>query len=659
MRSFLRSVFSVPDDDADLLAAKIKALSTRIPLMYGLVAINTGSLAWTHVGVAPDILSIYIPAIAVALSIIRVVQWARRRDVTFSPADAAVRLRSLLLIAPVGGLVFTGWALALLPYGDVHMKSQIAVFLAVTLMACSLCLMHLRTAPPILLATVLMPFVAIFGLSGNSVDQAVAFNIMLVGILMLFLLRRNYDDFENTVAQQRTLVEKQAETQVLSDENFMNANIDMLTGLPNRRYFFAELSQKMALARRDATTLSVGVVDLDAFKPINDIYGHATGDDLLTLVGQRLADVSTRSVFLARLGGDEFGMIVEGYSDNDELVRIGETVAVALRAPFDFQMMSVQLGASIGFASFPEAAETAEDLFERADYALYHAKQHNKGGVILFSAEHESAIRDASHVVQALRTANLQEELWVAYQPIVDVESGQTYAMEALARWTNCSLGPVSPAVFIQAAERSGLMTALTPVLLRKALAEAAAWPGDVRLSFNLSVFDICAPASILSILAIVRESGFPPARLDFEVTETAVMLDFEQARDGLNALKALGARISLDDFGTGYSSLSCVRKLPLDKIKVDRSFVIEIENDPLGRQIVRTIVDLCRNLSLDCVVEGVETEGQQEILQAHGCRLMQGYYFSKPLRPDAVADHFTRYRPAQTAQTAPRAAVA
>ncbi|QCK85566.1 EAL domain-containing protein [Phreatobacter aquaticus] len=642
----MRSVFAVPGDDPDLLQAQVQALSTRIPLMYGLVAINTAAVSWTHLHVAPAFLTLYLPGLMILATFVRAVQWDRRRRLAFDPVAAAAMMRGVMIVAPALGLVFPIWALSLMPYGDAQMQSQIAIYLSVTLIACSLCLMHLKTAPGILLAMVIVPFIMVFSQTGNRVDTAVALNILLVGVLILFLLRRNYDDFVSMIVQRRVLVDKQAETQMLSDENFMNANIDMLTGLPNRRYFFAELGQKMATARRDGSTLAVGVVDLDGFKPINDIYGHATGDDLLALVGQRLADVSTRSIFLARLGGDEFGMIVEHYADNAELAGIGETVAVALRAPFDFQMMTVQLGASVGFASFPEAAETAEDLFERADYALYHAKQHNKGGVVLFAAEHETAIHEASHVVQALRAANLQEELWVAYQPIVDVDTGMTYAMEALARWNNCSLGPVSPAVFIPSAERSGMMSQLTPVLLRKALADACDWPGDVRLSFNLSVFDICSPASILGVLAIVRESGFPPSRLDFEVTETAVMLDFDQARDGLNALKALGARISLDDFGTGYSSLSCVRQLPLDKIKVDRSFVIELENDPAGRQVVRTIVDLCRNLDFDCVVEGVETEAQKAILREQGCRLMQGYFFSKPIPSAGVADHFTRHGP-------------
>jgi diguanylate cyclase (GGDEF)-like protein len=642
----LRKVFWGVSDDPDLLRAKVRALSTRVPLMYGLVCINMAAVVSTHIAVAPAWLTIYLPVLLLVGAVMRSRKWMGLRDAALTPEEAAAHLRSLLVVAPIGGLVFTIWALALLPYGDAHTKSQIAVYIAVTLMACSLCLMHLKRAPPVLLAVVLGPFGIAFLLTGQPVDQAVALNILLVGVLILFLLRKNYDDFERMVTQQRVLMEKQAETQLLSDENFMNANIDMLTGLPNRRYFFHELSLKMAAAASGSTTLAVGVVDLDGFKPINDIYGHSTGDDLLTLVGQRLADASTRSVFLGRLGGDEFGMIVEGYGDKDELIAIGETVTAALRAPFEIHLMTAQLGASVGFAAFPEAAATAEDLFERADYALYHAKQHQRGGVVLFSAEHETAIREESHIVQALRSANLAEELWVAYQPIIDVESGATYAMEALARWTSCSLGPMSPAVFIQAAERSGMMRELTPVLLRKALADARTWPGDVRLSFNLSVFDICSPASILGIISVVQESGFQASRLDFEVTETAVMLDFDQARDGLNALKALGARISLDDFGTGYSSLSCVRKLPLDKIKVDRSFVTGIEHDPAARQVVQTLVDLCRNLAFDCVVEGVETEEQKTVLRDKGCRLMQGYLFSRPIRSDAIAEHFARHAP-------------
>jgi predicted signal transduction protein with EAL and GGDEF domain len=207
-----------------------------------------------------------------------------------------------------------------------------------------------------------------------------------------------------------------------------------------------------------------------------------------------------------------------------------------------------------------------------------------------------------------------------------------------LARWRSPVLGDVPPSIFILAAERTGLITQLTPILLRKALAAARQWPDHIRISFNLSTVDIASPLSILKVANVVEQSGMRPDRIDFEITETAAMRNFSQARQALNVLRQLGARISLDDFGTGYSSLSCIRELPLDKVKIDRGFTMKIETESASRLILQTMINLCENLGLDCVVEGIETVKQKDILRRGNCRYMQGYLFAKPMSADQVS---------------------
>jgi predicted signal transduction protein with EAL and GGDEF domain len=278
-------------------------------------------------------------------------------------------------------------------------------------------------------------------------------------------------------------------------------------------------------------------------------------------------------------------------------------------------------------------------LYERADFALYHAKQNGRGRPVIFSEAHQSALRRQGILDQAMRKADFDTEMSVVFQPLFDAARNKPIAFEALARWNSPELGEVAPSDFIPVAERSELISKLTHTLLRKALETAATWPVEIGVTFNLSVRDLISPASILQIISIVNRSDVHPGRIDFEVTESALLMDFEQAQDSIQALKALGARISLDDFGTGYSSLSYVHRLPLDKIKIDRSFVTDIETKEACRNIVKTVVGLCRDLNVECVVEGMETEEQTAILRGLGCNSMQGYYFSRPLHGDCVDD--------------------
>ena len=333
-------------------------------------------------------------------------------------------------------------------------------------------------------------------------------------------------------------------------------------------------------------------------------------------------------------------------NSSDENVRsLGRRICEALQAPFELQDGGVTISASVGLAIHPEAGVTQERLFECADYALYHAKRRSRGRAVVFSREHEGEIREAATLELCLRDADLEKEMSLHFQPIMDETGAQIIAFEALARWCSPKVGQVSPDIFIRIAERSEMMGRLTQTLLRKALASLSQWPERIGVTFNLSARDLASRESIVNIIAILQASGIAPGRIDFEVTETALMQDVSQAREALDELKAFGVGIALDDFGTGYSSLGYIRQFPIDRIKIDRSFIRDVEADPSCRAILKSVVDLCKNLQISCVVEGVETSPQWEALKELGCTRFQGYFFGKPM-PAHEAARYIDARP-------------
>ena len=633
----------LPSDNPELIQAKLVAFTRQVPMMYVIVIVNVAVLALSFRNTAPAILALYLPSALSVICAFRIVVWWRSRHREFTLDEALDKLRSSIIFAGILGVAFCCWSISLMAYADDLGKSHIAFFMAVTSIGCGFCLMHLRPAALIVMNFVVTPFAIYFGSSDNPIFVAIAFNFVVVTLAIVIMLLGNHKDFEQRVSSEKALRIKQAELQLLSDRNYQNSNTDSLTGLPNRRYFFAELERAITAASLNGRRLSLGIIDLDGFRQINDVHGHRIGDRLLVEVADRLRTHLDPRTFFGRLGGDEF-VLFSDQLENEQAISEGENKLNAVfEAPFEIDNVTVRIGCSLGYAQFPDAARTAEDLFERADYALHFGKQSGRGKIVRFSAEHEATIREASRLDQALVNADLENELWIAYQPIVCATTGRTVSFEALARWRNPELGDVPPMTFIVAAERSGMISQLTPLLLRKALEGAATWSDNIRISFNLSAIDVGSTLSILKLIAVIQQSGVKPSRIDFEITETGVMRNLVQASQALNALRALGARISLDDFGTGYSSLSCIHELPLDKVKIDRSFISRIETDPAARLILRTMIGMCDDLGHDCIVEGVESADQATFLRKQGCRFMQGYAFARPMRIDDVSDYLER----------------
>lgn len=632
--SKLAGAFLVQDGSPSLVQAQHGALARQMPLMYFILVANTWALAATHMTIAPAWLTLCFPGILTAASAVRVLHWLRSIDIEQSPDLALAELKRTNRLACVVSVLFAGWSFLLVPYGDAFTQSHVAFYMAITVIACIFCLMHLRSAAFIVTVIVNGAFVAYFAMSGQPTFIAIAINMLLVSVGMLTMLRINYDTFSR-------MIRAQDETLALSAENLQLANIDSLTGLPNRRAFFAHLASALGLAQAENARLAVGIIDLDGFKPVNDLYGHSVGDRLLVSAGVRLASRSGISdLYFARLGGDEFAFVWLNAPDDDAITETCDEICGRLREMFILADATVQISGTIGVATYPEIATLAGDLFDRADYALFHGKRTTRGKTTLFTGAHHQQIHKDAQIEQALRQAELDAELSVVFQPIVDIGTDRTVAFEALARWHNPALGWVSPDQFIPIAERAGIVGSLTHSLLRKALSAAGEWPSDVRLSFNLSAQDLNTPEAVLTLVSIIQRSGVDSGRIDLEITETAFAHDFSQVQKSVDTLRLLGCGISLDDFGTGYSSLTKLHALPLTKFKIDRSFVRDLHLLAPSYKIVKSLLALSRDMELDCVVEGVETEAELATLRDLGAHFVQGYYFSKAISQDEVPSY-------------------
>ena len=614
----LRAFYAVQENDPVLAAAQFQALARQILILYAILGLNVVTLAYTHHGLAPAELILGPPVLLIAIVAVRSLAWMRAVRQPSQGPETFARLQVINLWTLLLGIGLSVWAATLMAYGGLAENMQGLFFLTVTMMVCVQCLMHLRTAARIL-TTIAIPFSLYFLVYGAPLLQVTIINYVFVLTGMTMMQTFAYGDFRRLVA--------------LTAENGRLAHTDALTGLPNRRSFVARLEATAERAQAQGGCFGLGVIDLDGFKPVNDSLGHGAGDAVLREVARRLERAGLG--WVARLGGDEFGLIVEADADLDAL---GRQLCTLLREPYLIREGHAQIGASIGFARFPEAALGADSLMERADFALYHAKVRCRGTAVCFAPRHEAQLRRQAAVEQALRRADLATEFHLHYQPIVDAASGRVEAYEALARWNSPTLGSVSPADFILVAERSGFIRDLTRAMLGQALDTMRDWPADRRLSFNLSAHDLAAPETVDQLIALVVESGVDPSRIVFEVTESGLMRDLGDARRVLTSLKALGVRIALDDFGTGYSSLSYLHRLPVDRLKIDRSFVTQCTEDATALNIVRSILDLCRHLALDCIVEGVETREQMQLLRSVGCRSMQGYLFHKPMPAAEIA---------------------
>jgi diguanylate cyclase (GGDEF)-like protein/PAS domain S-box-containing protein len=425
------------------------------------------------------------------------------------------------------------------------------------------------------------------------------------------------------------------------------AYYDALTGLPNRTLFEDRLPQALALAQRNEQVVAVMLLDLDRFKSINDTLGHSVGDSLLRLVGERLSSCVRRSDTVARFAGDGFALVLTQIGRREDaagVARQAEKKALdvvhkileALQEPFSFEGHEFYVTASIGIGLYPKHGEDPQTLLKNVGAALHSVKEQGGNNYQLYAASMNAKAVERLTLESALRRALDREEFVLHYQPQIEINSSRIIGVEALIRWKSPEFGMVSPAEFIPVAENNGLIVPIGEWSLQTACVANKSWQVEglprIRMSINLSPRQFEQPNLIETVTRVLHETGLDPSYLEFELTESSIMKNAERAIVTLGKLKAMNIQIAIDDFGSGYSSLSYLKRFPIDRLKIDQSFVREATKNPTDAAIIMAIITLAQNLRLKVIAEGVETEEQSRFLHLLRCDELQGFLFSKPL---------------------------
>jgi diguanylate cyclase (GGDEF)-like protein/PAS domain S-box-containing protein len=435
----------------------------------------------------------------------------------------------------------------------------------------------------------------------------------------------------NVDITQRKIYEQQIE---------FSAKYDHLTALPNRRWLMTALDERILRASEGNENFAVMFLDLDRFKYINDTFGHAVGDVLLRQIAEqfrRLDEVD--ELFVSRFGGDEF-VIVESLGEGADPIHTASRFLLLLDQPFSVNDHDFSVTGSVGIAIFPQDGETPEDLLKNADAAMYKAKREGKNNIQLYSADLARAMSDFYHLEHLLKLAVEKDEFVLHYQPQVDLTSGSVVCVEALLRWNSRENGMIPPLQFIPVAEETGLIRAIGELVFRKACAQWRVWSDQgirLKMAVNVSPIQFRDDNFIRQLERLLEETHMPPSELEIEITEGVLMGDIDKVLNKLKRLREMGVSIAIDDFGTGYSSLEYLKQLPISSLKIDASFVREIQSSQCDLAIVMTIEALGRNLQMLTVAEGIEEEAQYTLLKGIGCALGQGYFISRPLPAEAL----------------------
>jgi cyclic di-GMP phosphodiesterase Gmr len=424
------------------------------------------------------------------------------------------------------------------------------------------------------------------------------------------------------------------------------ANTDIITGLPNRNAIQDKITQ--SIATRDGNNIGLVYLDLDNFKKVNDAYGHMFGDRLLVEVSLAVLGCLAPDQTLARLGGDEF-LVLAQEADREMLQRLAQRIIDRLKTPFRIGLIEVYTGCSIGIALCPEHGNDLDSLIRSADTAMYVAKEHGKRTYTVFSPEMNKRVAEYMWLDTNLRKGLEQNQLVVYYQPKIEALSGKVCSVEALVRWDSPERGLIPPLQFISYAEESGLIGPLGRWVLQTAAKQAAHWKRqglELRVAVNLSARQLVDDSIVEDLAQVLQQNQLIPCLLDFELTESSLIEDEKRAREVITRLRELGAQVHLDDFGTGYSSLAQLSRIPLDAIKLDKSFVRGVNFNPVSQSLVRAIVAAAEALKFRVIAEGVETESENQFLDEVGVDEKQGFLFARPMLPEQLEHWLQSYRP-------------
>ncbi|MEI6641703.1 MAG: EAL domain-containing protein [Novosphingobium sp.] len=606
--------------------AYAQSVSHRAPLLYLVVIFNALLVDWCFLHAAPLALLLVAPVI-VLMAASRARYWLPSRVARRPVEQLRIDIQAMQRLGGWAALVFVAWSLGLYPYGDPGQRELLHFVIAVTMFAAILGMAHApQTALRLGLAFTL-PWSLFVLATGHPDAVAMALAQVFVTAVLLTMTHIQHRDFVRLELSRQLLARRERQTAELASAHYRQATVDHLTGGRNRRAILACLEEHLT-GPDDAMRPWLALFDLDGFKHVNDTYGHAAGDHVLSTVNLRIGSVPGVSAH-GRLGGDEFAILFDGSFDTETVMVAARALSAAIREPIAFNGATLRLCGSIGLHRVK--GTTASTCLERADAALYKAKELGDGAIVLFGEEDEVALQRRITVMRQFNDCALGERLRLLYQPIYDCRTSRVVGMEALARWSPDGVEWQAPGEFLAIADATGRTGELTRLVLARTLAECRPWETGLEVSINLAARDVVREGFAETIAQIVIEAGASPASVMLEVTERALQLDPRRAAAQLIAFREKGFRIALDDFGAGWSSLSQLRDLPLDRIKLDRELAAALSTDPGARAVTGMIVALAWQLGIGCSIEGVETEAQAAAARALGIHLMQGYHFGRP----------------------------
>jgi diguanylate cyclase (GGDEF)-like protein len=633
----LVGLYRLKMDDADLLRAQFRALIGQLPILYFALVCNTVALALSVSPKGHPVLVTLFPAALCTVCVFRGVWWWRRRVAYFSDVQIRRHIRNTSWLGLVISVAFMSWGLILYPYADVVARGQISFFLALTQISTVICLMPLPSIALGVATVGTVPFCAYFLWEYPRLMLVESVNFALVALSIVMLMFRQNRSFEALVRSRRDLRRRQVETRKLSDENRRIALTDALSGLPNRRALLARLDEMRGAGREAGSDVPLAVVfiDLDGFKDINDTYGHEIGDGVICAVGKVLSQVSGAGAqgagtMLVRMGGDEFAMLVEGEQATARAATLATGALAALSQAILVAGHEFHIGASIGVAGDDEGDVCSYELMRRADTAMYRAKSDGKGGVRHYNAGFDADRRRRQQIEADLRQGLARNEFDVAYQALVDAVSGEMLGVEALLRWPGRPGGALMPDAFMEIAGVTGLIHPLGEFVLRRACLEVGAQAG-LMLCINASPAQFRHPGFEADVARILEETGFPPHRLQIEITESYLVDHPDRARHAIGAFQRMGVSVALDDFGTGFASIGYLQSYGFDCVKLDTSLSTRLGRDPRAAMLVSGMIHMARGLDMRVAAEGVESEIQAGMLRVAGCDVLQGYHFGWP----------------------------
>jgi diguanylate cyclase (GGDEF)-like protein len=627
-----------------LVEERYWSLRRQVPIVYLLGFVNLSGMELATTGsLVPGF---NLPTLIAICGVMRLVQWFGGGSHP-TREDMVKRMKQTVWFAALVCVAVCARCVHLLATGEASTHMAVMLFGGLTAIGVSYGLTALPLAGRIPLVLIIVPISVVAVFSSDPHFVWAAFGLVVVATLTMRLLEQHSRHFTDVIRSRSMIARQQELAEHAHQEAVVAATTDFLTGLPNRRAFVAALESRLS-GKPGQDSFAVAILDLDRFKSVNDTFGHGAGDKLLQEVASRLVGAVANGGLVARLGGDEFGILLPGISRSADAHAAGGDILREVNRPFRIDGRQFGVSACCGFGLPREGREKSPSrLMADADLALYQAKGNPSGAVAVFEVRMEAPRRRRRQIEQALQSPGIYENLHLVFQPIVHLGSGRVIAHEALARWTDADLGPVSPSEFVPIAEQLNLIDDINRHLMAEAFAKALGWPDQIKLSFNLSAIQLCSSGSAKIMLGALRAAGLEATRLQVEVTETALLADFERARENLTQLRRAGVTIVLDDFGAGFSSIGYLRELRFDQIKLDGALVTAALDSADGKKLLSAVIGLCDILGVSSVAEHIESEEILRLLVELRCTAGQGFWLKPPLPADQIGELSAIGRPA------------